>query len=216
MNISEASKILMNGIETDFENHGFKPNKNNREFKRVVGDAVQRFRLFFYKEGGQISIKPEVSIEIRPIEDIYRKVSSIKGRPYHTMGNHLFEILRYLDLGEEIGKGTTQDWAVQNKENIDYLIQVIPKYLEESIIPYFDENSSLSRVDELLNKYPRELSVHNYIYPLRANIAVIAAKLNKNPKYEELLSLYEEELEEAEETYKTEFYDIKEYLGTLD
>ena len=206
----------MNGIETDFENHGFKLNRNKREFKRVVGDAVQRFRLLFYKEGGQLSVKPEVGIEIRPIEDIYKKVSSIKGRPYHTIGNHLFEILRYLDLGEETGKGTVQDWAILNKESIDKLIQVIPKYLEETIIPYFDENSSLSRVDEILNKYPRELSIHNYIYPLRANIAVIAAKLNKNPKYEELLSIYEGELEEAEETYKTEFYKIKEYLGALD
>lgn len=212
MKISEASKILLDGITPFFEEYGFKLNKNNCEFKRTINNCTQKFRLLFYREGNYLAIEPQVSIKIAAIESIYKEASTTEGRPYHTLGNHLFEILRYIDENEEIGKGSSGDWLVENKIHLEELKKVIPEYIEETVLPYFEDNSSIERVDKLLNKYPRELSIHNYIYPLRANIAIIAAKLNNNPQYEKLIEIYEEELEEAEETYKEEFKKLKELL----
>lgn len=59
------------------------------------------------------------------------------------------------------------------------------------------------------------MCVHNYLYPLRANIAIIAAKLNKNPQYDELVAVYEKELLDAEENYKKEFYKIIDVLKNI-
>ncbi len=60
------------------------------------------------------------------------------------------------------------------------------------------------------------MCVHNEMYPLRANIAIIAAKLNNNPQYDELVKTYEKELVDAEENYKIEFYKIIEVLKNIE
>jgi hypothetical protein len=95
MKISEVSKELIESINPVFEKHGFLLNKKNREFKRKVGDFVQIFDLFFYKKSKYISIKPEIRIKSVEIERIYKSNTYIEGRPYTTLGNHLFEIIRY-------------------------------------------------------------------------------------------------------------------------
>lgn len=210
----EVAKEILAGLEPHFKEHGFTLDKNKRLFKRNVPECVQIFDMFFYKEPNHITIKPEIRIKVKPIENIYEEASTIEGRPYLTLGNNLFDIVRYIDEHEESGERekAVPDWLVESQRNIDKLIEVIPQYLIETMLPYFDENSSVTRVDELLNKFPRELSIHNRLFPLRANIAIIAAKLNKNPRYEDLLQIYEEELQEAEETYKEEFYKLKKIL----
>ncbi len=215
MKISDTSKQLLEAIAPQFEGHGFKLNKKAREFSRKVNNCRQIFDLYFYKERSHITIKPEIRIKVKEIEDIYRSVTKIDGRPFRTIGNHLFEILKYIDDGVEIVvEYNIYDWVVKDQMSLNKLIEVVPGYFEETILPYFEENSSVSRVDEILNKYPRELSIHNYLYPLRANIAIIAAKLNKNPRYDELVVIYEEELQEAEETYKEDFWGLKSLLSS--
>lgn len=214
MNIKDVSNELLSRINDSFRDFDFILNKGQSEFKRNVNNCTQIVDLFFYKKAQFITIKPEIRIKEHQIEKIYRSVSQIKDRPYLTLGNHLFEIIKYIDDGIEIDKSEeeTQDWLIEDGNDINKLVEIIPKYLKETILPYFDQNSSISRVDELLNKYPRELSIHNVMYPLRANIAIIAAKLNQNPKFDDLVEIYDEELLDAEETYREEFVRLKREL----
>jgi len=216
MNLAEVAKELFEGIEPSFQLNNFKLKKRSREFKREDQNISQIVDFYFVKQASLIKIKPEIRIKVKEIEDIYRAITSKENRPFRTLGNHLFEIIRYVDNGEETGKKNVYDWSVESKQDLEKLIKVIPEYLEETILPYFEENSSLARVDYLLNKYPRELSVHNYLYPLRVNLAIIAAKLNNNSKYEDLISIYEEEMEEAAEDYKEEFFKLKVLLSARD
>lgn len=115
----------------------------------------------------------------------------------------LFDILKKEEIHK--GEGSLNNWLIEDKSDVKKLIEVIPHYLKETILPYFEQNSSIESVDKLLNKYPREISIHNSLYPLRANLAIIAARLNNNPKYNDLLNIYQEELEEADITYKEDF-----------
>ena len=217
MNILKTSKILFDGLELSFSKYGFILNNKNREFSRSENGITQIIDFFFYKKDKHIEVKPEIRIRVEAIEKIYRAVSDTDGRPYKTIGNHLFEILRYIDKGEEIDNGNDiiYNWIIEDSEHIQKLIEVIPIYLEETILPYFQENSSVDRVDKLLNKYPHDISIHNPLYPLRANLAIIAAKLNGNREYENLLKIYHEELEEAEQTYKRDFDKLKIVLSQL-
>lgn len=213
----EVINKLLYGINPTLEKEGFKLNKKNNNFIRKVNDSNQIIDFFFYKRGKTVEVEPAIRIKIESIEKIYQSISSIEGRPYCTLGNHFSDILLYINQGKEKGARDIEqsNWLVVEEKDIDKLIQVIPEYLEESIFSYFEENSSILRVDELLNKHPKELSVHNYLYPLRVNIAIIAAKLNKNPYYNKLLYIYEEELQEAEKTYKEDFYMLKKILNDL-
>lgn len=208
MKIKEVSGALLGSISESIAQHGFRLDKRKNEFKRVVGDSLQIFDLVYIKEDDLVKIKPEIRIKIKPIEDIYRSIST-RGDIYRTLGNDLFEILRYMDKREETGRGDQYYWMIKEDKDIEKLIKIIPEYFEETILSYFNENSTVARVDLLLNKYPREISVHNWLYPLRAILAIIAAKLNRNPQFYELVRIYEEELVEAEESYKKEFSKAK-------
>ena len=214
MNIKDVSNELLSRIHDNFREFNFILNKGQSEFKRKVNNCTQIVDLFFYKKGQFITIKPEIRIKEHQIEKIYKAVSQIRDRPYLTLGNHLFEIVKYIDDGKEIDESEeeTRDWLIEDDNDINKLVEIIPKYLKETILPYFDQNSSVPRVDELLNKYPRQISIHNVVYPLRANIAIIAAKLNQNPKFDELVEIYDEELLDAEETYRKEFVRLKSEL----
>ena len=215
MKVSEVSNNILIEVAPKLKHHGFALFKKGREFKRKIGYTTQIFDLFFYKKKDCIIIKPEIRIKIKPIEDIYKAASNIKARPFFTLGNHLMEILRYIDKGEEIGREKRGNWLVEDAEDAQNLIKIIPEYFEEAIIPYFNENSSIARVDEILNKYPKEISIHNWLYPLRACIGIIAAKLNKNSDYEQLLVIYESALEKADKTYKDDFSNIKLKLNQM-
>ncbi len=213
LKVVDVSKILLESLIPFMEKHGFRLNKRNKEFNREIGDTKQILDLFFYKKADHITIKPEVRIKVKSIDTVYRSITDMENRPYYTLGNHLFEIVRYMDTGNETERGELSNWLVEDEGDVWQLVEVIPKYFEESILPYFEENSSLARVDELLNKSPRDMSIHNWLYPLRANVALIAAKLNDNPKYDELVTIYDEETQEAEESYREEFIKLKEVLA---
>ncbi len=213
MKIVDVSKKIINNISTGFIDKGFKINKRKREFYREHNGCVQILDLVFIKEGETIKIRPQIRIKIKHIEDIYHHVSKDHDDIYRVLGNDLFELIRYYDKNEETGKGEQILWKVENEKDIEKLIEVIPVYFEREILRYFEENSSIARVDELLNKYPREISIHNWLYPLRACLAIIAAKLNGNPKYDELVKVYEEELKNARNNYKEDFKNLKKFLS---
>lgn len=215
MTTKELSERISKGVSSFFQEHGFVFRKKDDEFVRKIDQGEQILRLFYYKKNNHLTVKPEIIIKIYEIESIYKSVAEIKYRPYLTLGNNFLEIRDY--DGDEINykKKPTKEWLIENDEDVEHLIKIIPEYLEEDILPYFDNNSSVARVDELLNKYPQKMCVHNYIYPLRANIAIIAAKLNENPQYNELVEIYEKELLDAEENYKKEFYKIVDVLKSI-
>lgn len=215
MKVNEIAQQISEGVLDSFQKHGFKYRKTQSEFVRKTKYVEQIFSLLYTKEhDGTITIKPELIIHIHDIEIIYKSIAQIKYRPYLTLGNDFSEIRDFDGNEANFKKKPTKYWLIEDNDDVEHLIKIIPEYLEEDILPYFDSNSSVSRVDELLNKYPEKMCVHNYSYPLRANIAIIAAKLNHNPRYEELVNIYEKELEDAEENYKIEFYRLKELLAS--
>ena len=69
---------------------------------------------------------------------------------------------------------------------------------KEFALPYFLENNSIRRVDELFNSHPREYTVHMPNDLFRFAKGVIAAKLNGNPKVESLLKTYNTLIDERD------------------
>lgn len=214
MKIQEIAEQISEGVLSSFQKHDFKYRKTQRDFIRKAEQADQIFSLLYTKIDDYITVKPELIIHVHEIESIYKSIAQIKGRPYMTLGNNFLTLAEYDGDDANYQKKPSKDWLIESDGDVEYLIKIIPEYLEEDILPYFDSNSSVSRVDELLNKYPEKMCVHNYIYPSRANIAIIAAKLNNNPRYDELVSIYEERIVNAEENTKIEFYKLKELLAS--
>jgi hypothetical protein len=214
MLIKDVSKKIINGIKEPISELGFNLNKSKREFKRKKGDCEQIFQLLFYKEGGSILIRPVVRIKIKSIEDVYHKVSKKKAE-YNdattTLGNNLGEIIKYYETGRDnLSEYMNMRYLIEDKKDIEILKKVIPERFHDYALPYFDSNCSIKSVDQLLNTTPREMSIHNGLYPIRACIGLIAARLNNNPDFNEIVKIYEEELADANPDNKAEFEELKE------
>lgn len=219
MLIKEVSKKLLEGIESPLLQYGFILNKRKTEFKKIVSDNVSQILSFlFYKDhNGSILIEVQLKIRIKEIETIFNQVKSENTThdDFFSLGNNLMAIIHYYEEGliDKI-ENINSKYLIENKDDIETLIKVIPKRIAEYAIPYFKSYSSVSKVDELLNKNPCALSIHNLIYPIRACIAIIAAKLNKNPEFKKLIFIYEKELIEANPVNKEEFNKLKILLNS--
>ena len=212
MIIKDVRECLFKGINQKLSVHGFKMNKSENAFDRKTNNAVQTIYFIIYKKNEEIFVEPRWAIKIQSILEVYYKVSVmkkkyLKGIP--VLSNSLFQLMEYIDDDNERGSSKSVKYVIDNQEDIEILINVIPTRVEEYILPYFEKNSSVERVDFLLNSNPRQLVIHNWLYPLRAIMGLIAAKLAHNPNFDELLRVYEEELQEANPDNKAEFEHLK-------
>jgi hypothetical protein len=213
----DAIKLLQRGVAGKLNDFGFKAQSDasSYSFRREVAGATQIFYLLYSKEPGAVKVEPVIAIKVHDIENIYHKVA-VKSPEYFDstscLRNNLFKIGNYLTTNSMIDTDEKKSFLIEEENDITILSKVIPERFEEMALPYFNANSSVKRVDELLNSHVRELSVHKGIYPLRASIGIIAAKLNNNPEYQNLVEIYESKLQDAAKDYKQEFMQLKELL----
>lgn len=211
MKIKDVYPLLLQGINQKISMYGFVMKKNDKTFRRKSNDFIQIFDLLLTKTSEGIYVEPIVRIKSVKIEEIYHSVSkkeSIYFDGTSSIGSNIFKIIRYYEEGIEKDYDEQQYYLIEKDKDVDVLINVISEKFIFYGIKYIEENSSIDRIDNLLNKNPREISIHNWLFPLRACIAIIAAKLNNNPKFEELIKIYEEELIETVYPYNIEFKEL--------
>lgn len=203
-----ATKKLLIEIERGISKYGFILNKKDQSFRREVDGFIQIFDIIFTKKLEGIYVQPTIRLKSKQIEAIYHRVAK-KDPEYFdgtkTLGNDLFKISKFFEKGIQEDTDEKKSYIIEDENDIAILSKVLIDKFIIFGLRYLEENSSISQIDSLLNMNPREISIHNWLYPLRACIAIIAAKLNKNPKYEELVKIYSEELKEAVYPYNEEF-----------
>lgn len=211
MKIKDVYPILVQGIKDKIEEYGFEFKKNDKTFKRRTNNFIQIFDLLLTKTTEGITVEPTIRLKSKEIEDIYHSIAK-KEQQYFDgtscIGYNLFKIASYYDEGKEIDYDEQKYYLIEEGKDVNILINIISEKFISYGIRYFDENSSVTRIDYLLNKYPRDISIHNWLYPQRACIAIIAAKLNNNPKFIELSQIYREELIDAVYPYNEEFDEL--------
>ena len=208
MLVKEVETTLLEGMCRKFSAHGFVLNKNDKAYHRISNNCIQTFYLLIFKKDIGVYIEPRWSIKLKEILDIYHKVASKEKKYFKytpVLENSLGELIEFVDNGNESGSNKSVQYLIENDRDITTLIEIIPKRFEKYVLPYFNQNSNIARVDKLLNTNPRELSIHHWLYPLRACMGIIAAQIVHNPIYNDLVNIYEEELQEANLTYKMEF-----------
>lgn len=180
---------------------------------RAINNGQEKIIFIFGHYGKMLSIKPQIGIYIDDIGDIYKKNSKIKNRPIRCIGNHLLEIERYIEKGEETERVyVNHRWKVRTVQDLIELAKLYKAYFNNIIDPYFKENGTVARVDELLNKEPRVPSIHNNLNPFRACIAIIAARINENSRFKNLLAIYDESIKKGEESYQADYQNIRQFL----
>ncbi len=220
LNISQVAKELIAHLEPHIVQHSFVLNKNTRCFTRTMDGIVQKFELRLFKDADVVLVEPVVRIKLAQIENIYHHTCTKDAKYFEattTLGNSLGKIIRYYDDNLAIDPPENYKYVVKNIEGaVDILAKALCVYFDEYALRYFDENSSVERADDLLNAAPTTISIHNWLYPVRASLALIAAKLTENSKYLELENIYTTKMQEAVEPYRTDFESIKKLLALLE
>lgn len=210
MMMRDVATKLISQIEGEVVKNGFKLNKNSNMFTRNVNDAKQIYKFYFYKSNDGVLVEPNVLIKLNSIEKIYRQVKK-ENYSYEqiAIGTSLGKIIKHYDDGLDVNKSENIYYLITDDESIFKLSNALNVYFYDYVLRYFDENSSIDRFDCLLNKQPRDISIHHRHYPLRASVSLIAAKLTDNPNYTSLVDVYTEKMKEAVEPYKQDFEKIK-------
>jgi hypothetical protein len=211
MKLKEVENYLMKGMKQDFNKNRFSLNEMENSYYRHIENGLQNFYIIFSKKKYEIFVEPRWSIKLNSILDIYHKVAKKEKKYFKytsVLENNLGELIEYVDKSNDVGAFKNTQYLIENEDDLSKLLIVIPMQFDKYVLPYFNQNSTIERVDALLNAHPKDLSVHNWLYPLRACIAIIAAKLVNNPNYFELVAIYRQELTDAVPMFKTEFENL--------
>jgi len=97
-----------------------------------------------------------------------------------------------------------------NKSNYSYRIKtigdikewgkIVKKFYEEYVVLFYERYNTINAIDKLLNDKPTERTIYKTLES-QINTGLIAAKLNNNPKYDELRDYYRSEVESKFQGY---------------
>lgn len=218
MNFKKVKNQLIQGIEKSVITEGFLFNKKDDGFEKNIQGGIVTFYFLHTKWTDEINFQLWWAVRIDRIVDIFNMVAEKDKEYFHlscVLSNNLGPLIDYIDNGNEFSRADPKKYTILKEEDVETVINEALADIRKYILPYFEQNISIEKIDQILNRYPRELIVHNFLYPNKSMMGLIAAKLTKNPNYDQLISIYDEELAEAAEDAKREYEKLKELLSKM-
>jgi hypothetical protein len=223
MKLNEVAKKLIDNLKPELCNFGFEPSYKNQGFTKVTKDNVFLYQFLIYNrnivnsnEKGFL-VEPYLWVIVKPIEAIYKKItlnSELKSlTDYKTIGNSVAEI-----IANPNDIYTTRNHSLNllifSESDICKIAKILLYKFENNAIPYFLLNSSVKAIDVIVNSNPNEYKVHMQNDNYRVIKGVIAAKLNKNPDFENIVKVYEKQIIDRDMyNAKDEWERLKEILN---
>ncbi len=196
MNYSEAKKKIKNEYENLLKPLGYKSRSNGQgfEFNFVKNNLVLKIGFGVSNYSDQFDTGCYASIGVIEI---------------HNVLNYIFdEKLIIIDRGNTIGVNIAKyfneinySFNITTDEDVAEWGVIVRKYFYEYLSPFFEKYNSIASIDILFNEYPTETVIFMDNLASRIQIGLISAKLNQNPKYNELRNYYKSEVESKFQGY---------------
>ena len=191
MNYSEVKKELKKEFELFLKPLGYKSKKDpqgcdfwkleENSLNRIgygIANYVDEFNTVCYLKIGQINIQ---NIEKQIFEGEYYETLSVGMQTCFNEINYRYKIKTEEDIKE---------WG-----------KIVRKFYEEYAVPFFEKYNAVDAIDKLLNDNPTERVIYCDDLGWRIIKGSIVAKLNNNPKYNELKDYYISEVESKFQGY---------------
>lgn len=211
MKLAEVREILIGRLEKDLKEDLFFWSKNKLYFIKKDQSKTQIIDFLFAGKGTSIQVEPTIRVKINEIEEFYKPYFTRDFQYFEsvqTIGNSLFKIKKFYSQGLTIDPDEVSYYLLENDNDIINTTNGLLTLVREYGYRYFNDTSNSSKVDKLLNENLREISIHYWLYPMRAIMGIIAAHKANNPKLKEYIETYRAELNDAEEFYKNEFEQV--------
>lgn len=209
----EVKDRIASGLTIQMIMEGFTYKKSTNEYKRTDGEFTYFFRIEQLLWSDHYSIDVQLEISQKQVESLVEKILG-KQRHKFTIGADVGRI-RLSPDGRRIVNGNLQ-FILLFEGDIEAAIETLNKYYIDIAKPYFKKYSSLNALDDIMNNEPFSYCpahVGGMFYE-RCLKGLIVAKLVQNPRYAELVTIYNEEIEE---TYNDEFIatykQVRDYLA---
>lgn len=184
MNYSEVKKELKKEFENLLKPQGYKSESSSQgctfesihnDCEYIIGFAVSNYNPIYYTGC-------YIQINFNRIEYIKKMILGDEGGTAIGCNmDYYFNELNYR-------------YKIKTQEDIVEWGKIIRKFYEEYAVPFFEKYNSVAAIDKLLNENPSEKVIYCDDLAWRIIKGLIAAKLNNNPKYNELRDYYKSKL----------------------
>lgn len=130
------------------------------------------------------TVAPWVAIRVDEVENIFHKVSGFElqyQKDTPTIGATIKDLLKAKE---------DYEFELNSIEDISSIVNKCYDIFKNIALPFLEENSSITAIDNLLNSNPENEDSIFYIPHLRFYHGTIVAKLNHNPNYQQIVETY--------------------------
>lgn len=192
MNYSEVKKELKKEFESFLKPLGYKSKSGTQGCSFFLNRGFVEYRFGYgvanygdeFNSGlfGSIGMLPIQLIENRIFnEESFTDTLLLNKSDYFKDINYRFKIASLNDVKE---------WST-----------IAKKFYNEFAVPFFEKYKSVDAIDKLLNEKPSKKVIYCDDWGWRIIKGLISAKLNNNPKYNELRDYYRSEVESKFQGY---------------
>ena len=181
--------------------HGFEISNKHEGVRRVFGEGAHRISpvIMTRLPGPELSFL--ICIRINRVQDIYNPFARVAADFRSSNDSVAIRMQRLVAEAEPT--------AIESTEQLDLFLGRLGPQLEEVVIPFCDRVRDVEALDLILN----ETDLCHMMQPHRAMVALIAARLANNPRFEHLVATYEKEVRETTADFEQpQFFDLVAYL----
>jgi hypothetical protein len=195
MNYIEVKKEIKREFEFFFKPIGYKSRSalQGCEFIFVNKSTVCKIGYGIANYIDEFNISAYISLSVILIDNIQQVifVESCVPSNYATIGSTMSDYFNE----------SNYRYRIKTIEDIKNWCKIARKFYEEYAVPFFEKYNAVDSIDKLLNDNPTEKVVYCGDLGWRIIKGLIAAKLNNNPKYNELRDYYKSEVESKFQGY---------------
>lgn len=192
MNYSEVKKELKKEFEVFLKPLGYKSKSDPQgcDFLTEKLNCINRIGYGVANYIDEFNTSCYLKISLIPIQNIEGVVFDEKGI-YDTLGTGTASYFNELNYR----------YKIKTLEDIKLWGVIVRKFYHEFAIPFFEKYNSVDAIDKLLNEKPSEKVIYCDDLGWRIIKGLISAKLNNNPRYNELRDYYRSEVESKFQGY---------------
>lgn len=192
MNYSEVKKELKKEFEVFLKPLGYKSKSDPQgcDFLTEKLNCINRIGYGVANYIDEFNTSCYLKISLIPIQNIEGVIFDEKGI-YDTLGTGTASYFNELNYR----------YKIKTLEDIKSWGVILKKFYNEFAIPFFEKYNSVDAIDKLLNEKPSEKVIYCDDLGWRIIKGLISAKLNNNPKYNELRDYYRSEVESKFQGY---------------
>lgn len=186
MNYLEVKKEVKKEFDSFLKPLGYKSKTDPQGCQFTLDSDVQQVRFSYgiSNYGDEFDTGFSLRLGIKAIQVIQNKI--FEEQNYYdtivTGSAHYFNEINYR-------------YKIRSEEDVRAWGNIIKKFYKDYAIPFIEKFNSIEAIDKLLNEYLSEKVIYLDDLPWRVITGLIAAKLNRNHRYEELRNHYKNETE---------------------